>query len=287
LDTEPKAADFLEILQSAMNLQPVEAQTERLQKIISQWGIASRRQAEDMILQGRVQVNGVPAQLGQRANPERDRIEVDHQLIQPAERPKFIYLLLHKPVGVVSTCSDPQGRRTVLDLLPPTYHQQGLHPVGRLDIDSTGAILLTNDGALTHCLTHPRHHISKTYQVRVQGYPQPSVLQRWRQGVALDGRMTLPAQVKILRPPRGQQASTPLEITLQEGRNRQIRRVAEQLGYPVISLHRVGIGSVQLNHPKHGELPVGKYRHLTGEEIKGLLRLMAMRSHVGTASAGV
>jgi 23S rRNA pseudouridine2605 synthase len=232
--------------------------TERLQKILSQWGVASRRQAEQMIVDGRVRLNGTVVQLGQRANPEQDQIEVDGQPIGPHNRPALVYLLLHKPAGVVSTCDDPQGRPTVLDLLPPAL-RQGLYPVGRLDTASTGALLLTNDGALTAHLTHPRHSVAKTYQVWVQGQPPAAVLQQWRQGVLLEGRRTRPAEVRVLTV---QPASTLLEIVLMEGRNRQIRRVAEQLGFPVIKLHRVAIGAIQL-----GQLPSGKYRKLHVKEV--------------------
>ncbi len=235
---------------------------ERLQKILSQWGIASRRQAEQLIRDGRVQLNGAVAELGQRANPTRDRIEVDGRLIQPIDRPESLYLLLHKPVGVVTTCDDPQGRRTVVDLLPPSLRQSGLHPVGRLDADSTGALLLTNDGDVTFCLTHPRHSIAKIYHVWVKGHPSDSVLQQWRQGVMLDQQKTRSAQVEVLRQ---SQSQTLLEIQLREGRNRQIRRVAEQLGHPVVALHRVAIGSIQL-----GSLPVGQMRPLTTPEVEFL-----------------
>jgi 16S rRNA U516 pseudouridylate synthase RsuA-like enzyme len=167
---------------------------ERVQKLLSQWGIASRRQAEQMILAGRVRLNGELVQLGQKVQPEIDRVEVDGRVIEPVTRPDRLYLLLNKPAGVVSTCDDPQRRTTVLDLLPPAFQQgQGLHPVGRLDVESTGALLLTNDGELTFQLTHPRYHVPKTYQVWVEGRVTPAELQRWRQGILLDGRKTLPA----------------------------------------------------------------------------------------------
>lgn len=239
---------------------------ERLQKILSQWGIASRRQAEQMILTGRVSVNGTPVQLGQKADPEHDRIEVDGKLIKMANRPQHIYLLLHKPRGVVCTCSDPQGRSTVLDLLSPELGQEsGIYPVGRLDADSTGALLLTNDGDLTFRLLHPKHKVAKTYEVWVQGLPPESVLQLWGQGVILEGKKTLPAQVKILKTrPKGDR--TLLEIVLKEGRNRQIRRVGELLGYPVIHIHRIAIGPIKLQTRKELLLP-GKYRHLKNDEI--------------------
>jgi 23S rRNA pseudouridine2605 synthase len=249
--------------------------TERLQKILSQWGISSRRGAEAMILAGRVRINGSVVQLGQKADPMRDRIEVDGKLIQPANRPELVYLLLHKPAGVVSTCSDPQGRSTILDLLPAKLREgQGIHPVGRLDTDSTGALLLTNDGDLTFRLCHPRHCIPKTYRVWVQGQPSEDILEDWRNGVILDGKKTLPAQVRILKTvaiaiPQSP-VKTLLEIVLKEGRNRQIRRIADLLGHPVIQLHRVAIGIIKLQLPGEPPLPPGRYRLLKDFELKFL-----------------
>lgn len=236
---------------------------ERLQKILSQWGIASRRQAEQMILDGRVRLNGAIVQLGQKANPDSDSIEVDGVRIQPGDRPELLYLLLHKPAEVVSTCDDPWGRTTVLDLLPhQLHHQTGLHPVGRLDADSTGALLLTNDGDVTFWLTHPRHSVAKTYRVWVEGHPSEKILQQWRQGIILSGKPTLPAEVDVLQVQANQ---TLLEIVLHEGRNRQIRRVAAQLGHAVVRLHRVAIGSIGL-----GPLPQGQYRSLCSAEVRFL-----------------
>lgn len=241
---------------------------ERVQKILSQWGIASRRQAEKMIEAGRVRLNGVQVHLGEKANPKTDVIEVDGKPIKPNNRPQSVYLLLNKPAGVVSTCRDSRNRRTILDLLPDRLAKgQGIHPVGRLDADSTGALLLTNDGELTFLLTHPRHHIPKTYCVWVQGHPPESVLQAWRQGVDLLGKKTLPAQVRVIKSDR---EKTLLEIVLTEGRNRQIRRVAELLGYRVIHLHRTAIGSIQLQPKGEPELPSGHYRYLTHSEIRFL-----------------
>lgn len=238
--------------------------SERLQKVLSQWGIASRRKAEQLILDGRVHLNGAPASLGQRADPHVDQIEVDGQPLTVGDRPQPIYLLLHKPLGVVSTCSDPQNRKTVLDLLPPPLQtQHGLHPVGRLDVDSTGALLLTNDGQATFQLTHPRHAIAKTYHVWVEGHPRLSTLKQWRHGIVLSGRRTLPAQVKVLKSSGDR---TLLEVVLKEGRNRQIRRVAEQLGHPVIRLHRTAIGTITL-----GTLKSGEYRYLSAAEVRSLL----------------
>ncbi|CAD0226874.1 putative pseudouridylate synthase [Planktothrix agardhii CCAP 1459/11A] len=242
---------------------------ERLQKIMAQWGIASRRHAEEMIQAGRVRVNGNLAELGQKADPNCDQIEVDGKSIKPNYRPEPVYLLLHKPIGVVSTCLDPNGRPAVLDLLPRKMRVgQGIHPVGRLDVDSTGALLLTNDGELTFRLTHPRHLIPKTYQVWVAGNPSDSILQAWRQGVLLAGRKTLPAQVRCIQ--QNSDHQTLLEVILYEGRKRQIRRVAEQLGYPVIKLHRTAIGSIQLQPPEKSPLPEGQYRSLSAWEIEFL-----------------
>ncbi|MBD2445386.1 rRNA pseudouridine synthase [Dolichospermum sp. FACHB-1091] len=238
---------------------------ERLQKILAQQGIASRRQVEEMIRQSRVRVNGILAYLGQKVDPQQDKISVDGILVVTKQRSSLMYLLLHKPAGFVSTCHDPQGRPTVLDLLPSELREGlGIHPVGRLDVDSTGALILTNDGELTYRLTHPSHSISKSYRVIVQGHPPAAVLQRWSQGVILEGKITRPAQVSLIKSYIDQSC---LEIVLQEGRNRQIRRVAEQLGYPVIKLHRTAIGSIQLKTAVTPFLPVGEYRHLTQDEI--------------------
>jgi 23S rRNA pseudouridine2605 synthase len=237
--------------------------TERLQKILSQWGVASRRQAEQMILEGRVRLNGEVVHLGQQADPRQDLIEVDGMRIYPGDRPQPIYVLLNKPSGVVSTCHDPEGRPTVIDLMDSAIVlNTGLHPVGRLDTASTGALLLTNDGEVTFGLTHPRHEVPKTYQVWVEGFPSGATLDDWRNGVMLDDRPTLPAIVRVLDQNRN---DTLLELTIREGRNRQIRRVAEQLGHPVRKLHRIAIGSIQL-----GKIPSGQYRYLSESEIKYL-----------------
>jgi 23S rRNA pseudouridine2605 synthase len=241
---------------------------QRIQKILSQWGIASRRQAEQMILDGRVSLNGNTVHLGDKADVMSDRLEVDGVEVKPSHRPQLVYILLNKPAGVVSTCSDPQNRPTVLDLLPAKLKEgQGIHPVGRLDANSTGALLLTNDGELTLNLTHPRYHLPKTYQVLLNGNPSESVLQKWRQGVILLGKQTLPAKINVID---RRQQQTLLEIVLREGRNRQIRRVAKQLGFEVIELHRVAIGSIQLQSSGQPKLPLGRYRLLTDSEIRYL-----------------
>ena len=238
---------------------------ERLQKLLSHRGIASRRGAERLIAAGRVTVNGKVAIVGQQADVASDRICVDGADV--GSPPRCEYVLLNKPKGVLSTCDDPEGRTTVLDLLSADFAaSSGLHPVGRLDADSTGALLLTNDGQFTYQLTHPRHRLAKVYQVKVEGSPSNAVLKRWRNGVMLMGRKTAPAEVAAIRRlPKGR---TLLRVTLKEGRNRQIRRVAESLGHPVTALHRTKIGSLAL-----GNLPRGRYRLLEAGEVAQLKRI--------------
>lgn len=239
--------------------------TERVQKILSQWGIASRRQAEKMILAGRVRLNGHVVCLGDKADLSRDRLEVDGKIIQPHSRSEFLYILLNKPIGVVCTCDDPQNRPTALDLLPEKLRlNTGVHPVGRLDMDSTGALLLTNDGQLTLSLTHPRYHLEKTYHVTIAGHPSEFILQQWREGVILMGKKTLPAQVTVLK---RSNHSTIVKVILTEGKNRQIRRIVQQLGFNVLKLHRTAIGLIQLNHPSKPALTSGNYRFLEPFEI--------------------
>ncbi|NEQ30698.1 MAG: rRNA pseudouridine synthase [Leptolyngbya sp. SIO4C5] len=250
---------------------------ERLQKVLSQWGVASRRQAEQLIREGRVMLNGAIAELGQKADPQTDEIAVDGLVLKPANQPDSYYLLLHKPAGVVSTCEDPWGRPTVLSLLPLAWQQgQGIHPVGRLDADSTGALLLTNDGHLTYQLTHPRHQIAKTYEVEVEGRPSAHRLQQWRHGIVLLGRKTLPAQIKVLK--QSAPDRTLLRVVLREGRNRQIRRVAKQLGHPVVTLKRTAIGPIEL-----GNLPSGHYRILAAPEVAMLTQTMPDTSLISSS----
>ncbi len=241
---------------------------QRVQKILSQWGIASRRRAEELILARRVKLNGQVVTLGDKADPNCDRLEVDGKVIQPTQRPEMLYILINKPVGIVSTCDDPQKRPIVLDLLPKTLRQgTGVHPVGRLDVNSSGALLLTNDGELTLRLTHPRYHLPKTYEVWLKGHPTEEMLQKWREGVMLMGKKTLPAQVEVIS--RCRQHSR-LKVILTEGRNRQIRRIVQQLGFHVLRLHRTAIGSLVLSPPNESSLPSGHYRLLTPSEIRFL-----------------
>ena len=230
-------------------------------------GLCSRRRGEDWLQAGRVTVDGRVASLGDQADPDCQLIAVDGIPLISVREPRVF--LLNKPVGVICSCRDPQGRPTVLDCLP---HQErsGLHPVGRLDADSRGALLLTDQGELTLRLTHPRYSHAKTYRVLVKGIPNADVLRRWREGLRLDGRLTRPAFVRCVQS-RG--TSSLLEVELREGRNRQIRRVAELLGHPVIDLQRVAIDGIHLD-----DLAEGCWRRLDATEWNTILVGNAPRS---------
>ena len=228
---------------------------QRLQKLIAAAGLCSRRRGEEWLQDGRVTVDGRVATLGDQADPDHQLIEVDGVPLTSTQEPRV--LLLNKPVGVICSCRDPQGRATVLDCLPP-QERPGLHPVGRLDADSRGALLLTDQGELTLKLTHPRYSHAKTYRVLVRGIPSSKALRYWRDGLELDGQVTRAARVRCLQS-RG--ASSLLEVKLKEGRNRQIRRVAELLGHPVIDLQRVAIDDIQLD-----DLAEGSWRRLDTRE---------------------
>ena len=223
-------------------------------------GLCSRRTAEAWIEAGRVNVDGQVSTLGDQADPDSQIIQVDGRPLCPRREPTV--LLINKPAGVISTCRDPRGRSTVLDLLPRQL-RQGLHPVGRLDADSRGALLLTDQGELTLRLTHPRFDHAKTYRVWVEGTPLDTSLQRWRRGLSLDGTRTRSAEVRVLQ---RRSERTLLEVVLLEGRNRQIRRVADLLGHPVLDLQRVAISGLRL-----GPLPEGRWRHLSRGEWQSLL----------------
>ena len=234
--------------------------SERIQKILRSWGIASRREAEKIILAGRVTVNGEVCKLGDKGDPYQDKITVDNQELTSRYRPKLVYLLLNKPKDYICTCDDPKQRKTVLDLLPEKFQKdKGIHPVGRLDRNSTGALILTNDGALTMTLTHPRYHLPKTYLVTLKGSIDDEKLQQWAEGLMLEGKKTLPADI-ILNERNAKH--TKIKIILQEGRNRQIRKIGELLGHPVTTLHRQAIGSLRVS-----SLPLGKHRFLSKEEV--------------------
>lgn len=233
----------------------------RLQKIISQAGIASRRAAEKLIAQRRVTVNGeTVTEMGTKADPARDDIRVDGRRLKSAERLR--YILLHKPAGYVTTRSDPQRRRTVIDLLHGV--REYVYPVGRLDYDTQGLLLLTNDGDLAARLTHPRHQVDRTYEASVAGMPDEEALDRLRQGIALDGRRTLPADVVLVNKGRRDRKSV-LVITIREGRNRQVRRMLEAVGHPVESLRRIRFGPLGIRGLRPGE-----WRDLSEIEVEKL-----------------
>ena len=249
---------------------------ERLQKILSQAGVASRRAAEQLIADGRVTVNGATVtQMGVKADAASDDIRVDGRRVKAVERLR--YILLYKPTGVVTTRADPQRRRTVLDLLRGV--REYVYPVGRLDYDSEGLVLLTNDGELAALLMHPRHDVPRTYEVRVAGIPDDEALDRLRRGIPLDGHRTRPADVALLSRRPSTQRHGPaahgrtdglLRITIREGRNRQVRRMCEAIGHPVRALNRVKIGPVA-----DARLTPGDWRELTPGEVQALRRSAA------------
>ena len=230
---------------------------ERLQKILSQAGIASRRASEKLMLDGRVTVNGTTVtELGTKADPAHDDIRVDGSRIRKAER--HVYLLLNKPRGYVTTRSDPQKRATVLDLVKGV--REYIYPVGRLDYDSEGLLILTNDGDLAARLTHPRHGVPRVYEARVLGTPDAHDISRLSKGVTIDGRATGSAEVVALGPGH-------LRITVHEGRNRQVRKMCEAIGHPVDELRRVAIGPI-----RDPRLKAGQWRELTTSEVERLRR---------------
>jgi len=223
-------------------------------------GLGSRRECEDLIRAGRVTVNGRQAKLGDKADPGKDRIIVDGRPLK-LDAAGTIYIALHKPKGVISSLEDElgRGRKTVRDLINIPGH---LYPVGRLDKQSTGLMLMTNDGELAHKLTHPRFGHEKSYLVTLEGSMPQDKLEQWRRGVHLDGRKTRPAKIKVLRRTK---AMTYLQIVLREGRKRQIRRIANMLGHPVRQLVRQRIGPLEL-----GRLKPGEWRYLTPAEVASL-----------------
>jgi 23S rRNA pseudouridine2605 synthase len=234
----------------------------RLQKILSQAGVASRRAAEKLIAEGRVSVNGVTVlEMGTKADLAADDIRVDGRRLKGPERHR--YILLNKPAGYVSTRSDPQRRPTVIDLLRGV--REYVYPVGRLDYDTEGLLILTNDGDLAARLTHPRHGVERTYEARVAGVPDERDLERLRTGIPLEGRRTLPAEAELLT--RGKAGDSVLRLTIREGRKRQVRRMCEALGHPVRALRRVRIGPISDRRLKPGE-----WRELMEQEIAALRR---------------
>lgn len=232
---------------------------ERLQKIISAAGITSRRAAEELILAGRVTVNGsIITELGSKADPATDLIALDGQPIKPAE--KFYYVLLHKPAGYVTSLKDPQGRQLVTELVKDIGER--LFPVGRLDYNSEGLLLLTNDGAWANRLMHPRHQVDKEYHVRVRGKVDPQQIKRLAGGIELEDGPVAGAAVRILK---SDQSNDWLSITIREGRNRQVRRMCAAVGLFVVRLRRIRYGNLTL-----GGLQPGEYRLLTTAEAQSL-----------------
>ncbi|MEW6182061.1 MAG: pseudouridine synthase [Bacillota bacterium] len=238
---------------------------ERLQKILARAGIASRREAERMIEDGRVKVDGEPVdRLGLKVDPEKNRVEVDGKQVSLREPP--VYLMFFKPAGVVTTVSDPQGRPKVIDFLHRI--KERVFPVGRLDFDSEGLLLLTNDGELAHRLTHPRFKVPKVYLALVDRRVDREALAILRKGVELNDGTTRPAQVEVAR---RESARTLLRITVSEGRKRQVRRMCAAVGHPVIELRRVSVGPLRLDG-----LQPGGYRHLTNKEVELLKRQVGL-----------
>ena len=230
---------------------------ERLQKVLARAGLGSRRVCEELIADGRVTVNGEVAQLGRRVEPDRDAVALDG--VPVVVRDDLVYYLLNKPTGFVSTASDPEGRHTVVELVPESPR---VFPVGRLDYDTEGLLLLTNDGDLTHLLTHPRFGVVKTYLAEVEGDPAPAAVRALREGVELDDGVTAPARVNVVQR-RGETSA--VELGIHEGRNRQVRRMCEAVGHPVVRLVRVRIGPL-----RDGSLKPGEWRALTQAEVRAL-----------------
>jgi 23S rRNA pseudouridine2605 synthase len=243
----------------------------RLQKILSSAGIASRRAAETYITGGRVSVNGqTVTELGSKADPETDDIRVDGRRVKTAGR--RLYILMYKPRGYITTRSDPQRRPTVIDLLTKGGVREYVYPVGRLDYESEGLILLTSDGDLAAHLTHPSHGVPREYEARVRGIPDQHALDRIARGVVLEGRKTAPAEIalkKVVEGDDGDQAV--LSIVIREGRNRQVRNMCDAIGHPVVRLRRVRIGSITDDHIRPGE-----FRELSEKEVASLKRMAAV-----------
>ena len=235
---------------------------ERLQKYLANSGVASRRKCEELILQGKVEVNGkVVTELGTKINPEKDIVKFDGKEVKQAE--KMVYILLNKPIGYVTTAVDQFGRETVLDLVKV---KERIVPVGRLDMYTSGALILTNDGDFVYKVTHPKHEIEKTYTVTVKGIVQNSEVEQLRKGVKIDDYTTKPAKVKILKTDIEKDISR-LEITIHEGKNRQVRKMCEAVNRKVLALHRSKIGSIGVK-----DIEIGRWRFLKESEIQKLVK---------------
>lgn len=235
---------------------------ERLQKYLANCGVASRRKCEEYIKQGKIKVNGkIVTELGTKINPEKDIIEFENKRIK--ENSKHIYILLNKPIGYVTTADDQFGRDTVLDLVKV---RERIVPVGRLDMYTSGALILTNDGDFVYKVTHPKHEIEKTYTVTVKGVVQNSEVEQLRQGVKIEEYTTKPAKVKILKTDTEKDISR-LEITIHEGKNRQVRKMCEAVGRKVLALHRSKIGNIGVK-----DIELGKWRYLNSKEVEQLTK---------------
>ena len=234
----------------------------RLQKFMAEQGVASRRKSEDLIRAGKVKVNGHVAEIGMKINPRKDLVTVGKQKLTNVKNRKMVYVMLNKPRGYVTTVSDELGRKTVMDLLPDFGCR--IYPVGRLDKDSEGLLLLTNDGSFTNCMTHPSHEYAKVYRVTVRPAVNDDILFNLRNGIEIDGRKTAPCEVTVLTE---EENRVVLEFILHEGRNRQIRKMCESQGLEVARLKIISIGPVKL-----GMLKQGDYRELSEQDVKKLLR---------------
>lgn len=233
----------------------------RLQKYLASCGIASRRKCEAYILEGKVAVNGQIINVLGTQVQEGDEVTFCGKPVKLQE--EYVYYMLNKPVGYVTTVQDEKQRQTVLDLIKDESHR--VYPVGRLDYLTSGLLILTNDGELTYSLTHPKHHVDKCYEVKVKGALSEEAKKTLQTGVLLDGQMTYPAKLKVLR--QGNQSTT-FELTIHEGRNRQVRRMCEAVGYPVATLKRISVGKLTLK-----DLKLGSYRALTQDEVDYLKRI--------------
>jgi len=243
----------------------------RVQKILAQAGLGSRREVEEWIREGRVFVNGRVAKLGDRADPRKDAVRLDEKRVHLRAGPRT-YILVNKPRGFVTTVSDPESRDTVLDLLPGGL-RRGIKPVGRLDVQTEGLLLLTDDGDLARDLTSPSTGCPKEYRVKVSGEPNKKDLDRIRRGISLEGRRTRPSTIeRISTTSRGAEGNTWFRVILTEGRNRQIRRMFELIGHPVSKLKRIAIGPV-----RDERLPTGAYRRLSPQEVDLLKRSLLRR----------
>lgn len=229
---------------------------------MAEQGVASRRKSEDLIRAGKVKVNGHVAEIGMKINPRKDLVTVGKQKLTNVKNRKMVYVMLNKPRGYVTTVSDELGRKTVMDLLPDFGCR--IYPVGRLDKDSEGLLLLTNDGSFTNCMTHPSHEYAKVYRVTVRPAVNDDILFNLRNGIEIDGRKTAPCEVTVLTE---EENRVVLEFILHEGRNRQIRKMCESQGLEVARLKRISIGPVKL-----GMLKQGDYRELSEQDVKKLLR---------------